>query len=244
MVKQRLSRQLVYLYIYIYIVDRKRKRFSVQRMNFVLFQLLKSEKKLLQMVRVSRNSTMNCYKPAFKRLWVTKKNHKLYYINYNNYFSVKIDACWISCSGWLAAIRTTSFLPLVFLCIAHLNYVLAVLAWTAFNIGEPCPVAPRSHQAWDDIGTKRFLKRMINLAGLRAKHSRHLSWVLDDDSWRWRCMMCEPHRRSCGTIVKADGHTAQHCRRCTGRFSRYHALKDIVLRTLISANISCMLKPP
>uniref|UniRef100_A0A1E1W1M2 Uncharacterized protein n=1 Tax=Pectinophora gossypiella TaxID=13191 RepID=A0A1E1W1M2_PECGO len=45
-------------------------------------------------------------------------------------------------------------------------------------------------------------------------------------------------------MVEADGHHALSCRRCAGRFSRHHALNDIIRRALVSASVPCVLEPP
>lgn len=182
-------------------------------------------------------------------------------------------ACDVGLPAFLASAHGVADLVTSILCCngdrATIPYVSdAVSAWSVLNSGAPNPVAPRIQRAWDDVGARRIHRRIlddatgVDLARLKAVSqsesgawlqalpSPHLGTLLDGESLRVAvalrlgCKVCEPHICTCGSMVGSDGHHALGCRRCAGRFSRHHALNDIVRRAFVSANVPCMLEPP
>lgn len=140
-------------------------------------------------------------------------------------------------------------------------------AWAALNPSATRPEKTDRQRSWDDVGVRRALDCLVegaqgvdrarlkavsmpeSGAWLHALPSPHLGTLLDDESMRVAvalrlgCDVCEPHLCICGAMVESSGHHALSCGRCAGRFSRHHALNDIIRRALVSANVPCVLEP-
>lgn len=152
-----------------------------------------------------------------------------------------------------------------------LPFVAEVLdAWSLVNPNQSLPdIRDQVHQrAWDDVGSKATLDRLIcassgssearlravstpeSGARVHALPSPNLGTLLDDDSLRVAAALrlggkvCEPHLCTYGSMVEANGHHALSCQRCSGRFPRHHTLNELIRRALVSANILCALEPP
>lgn len=101
-----------------------------------------------------------------------------------------------------------------------------------------------------DLARLHAASRYESGAWLHALPSPQLGTLLDNDSLRIAaalrlgCKVCEVHRCVCGAVVQEDGHHGLSCQKCAGRFSRHHAINEVVRRALVSANVPCVLEPP
>ncbi|KAI5637897.1 hypothetical protein NE865_09412 [Phthorimaea operculella] len=144
----------------------------------------------------------------------------------------------------------------------------ALEAWSVMCPAVDPPYNRDSQKAWDILCSKLFLADLTeSLSGtdlarikasacpeagawLHALPSPQLDTHLEDNtlrvavSLRLGCGVCEPHRCPCGAITDASGYHGLSCSRSAGRFSRHHALNDIIRRALVSASVPCILEPP
>jgi hypothetical protein len=150
----------------------------------------------------------------------------------------------------------------------HMPFLEGALAeWSVRCTSGDRPEELAVQRSWDDILSRQTYNDLLKDASgvelarlkavvepesgawLHALPSSHLGTLLDDDSLRvgaalrLGCKVCEPHICVCGVMVEANGHHGLSCARCAGRFSRHHAINDIVRRAMVLANIPCVLEP-
>ncbi|XP_048485579.1 uncharacterized protein LOC125490434 [Plutella xylostella] len=144
----------------------------------------------------------------------------------------------------------------------------ALELWQSVCPESAVPVQPERQRAWDEEQCRLQLNMLMlrnagaELARLRAVSqpesglwlhalpSPQLGTLLDNDSLRVAvalrlgCTVVEPHVCVCGARVDQSGRHGLHCVRSAGRFSRHHAINDIVRRALVSADVPAVLEPP
>ncbi|CAG9128019.1 unnamed protein product [Plutella xylostella] len=123
----------------------------------------------------------------------------------------------------------------------------ALELWQSVCPESAVPVQPERQRVWDEEQCRLQLNMlMLRNAGL----SWRLGTLLDNDSLRVAvalrlgCTVVEPHVCVCGARVDQSGRHGLHCVRSAGRFSRHHAINDIVRRALVSADVPAVLEPP
>ncbi|CAG9138310.1 unnamed protein product, partial [Plutella xylostella] len=104
--------------------------------------------------------------------------------------------------------------------------------------GSAAPEQPERQRDWDEEQCRLQLDMLM------------LGTLLDNDSLRVAvalrlgCTVVEPHVCVYGARVDQSGRHGLHCVRSAGRFSRHHAINDIVRRALVSADVPAVLEPP
>lgn len=140
--------------------------------------------------------------------------------------------------------------------------------WQSACPGSAVPEQPERQRAWDEelcrlrsdmlmsqssgpeLARLRAVSQPESGLWLHALPSPQLGTLLDNDSLRVAvalrlgCAICEPHLCVCGAQVDRLGRHGLHCVRSAGRFSRHHAINDIVRRALVSADVPAILEPP